>query len=667
MDEQQNEFSLEDILKEFGQPAEEDIPQEEPEEEQELPAEPQPPEEPAPPVEKPQFTQDTVRLSDLSEVLHTQEQAPAPEETPQPEQAEQVPFAEGWEPEYEEPIADYIPPEPIVFRPRSRLQELKHKLIEGPEKRYYELSELGLGKPQMAALCNLLMALVAALTTVLYNVGTISTGRLRFVIFVQFLSLLVSAMLGSYQLMSGAADMVKKRFSLNSLLIFSLVACLVDGVLCLRQQRVPCCAAFSLHMTMSLWSEYQRRSAEMGQMDTMRKAIRLDRLAAWPDYTDGRPALVREEGQVEDFMDNYAQRSGPERVLSVYALVALLLSLAIGIVAGVLHGLSMGVQIFAVTLLLAVPATSFIVVSRPMAILERRLHKLGSVLCGWQGVKQLSKPSVFPLSDGDLFPQGSMRLNGLKFYGQRDPDQVVAYATAVVDASGGGLAPLFDQLLDSRSGRHYEAQSFRPYAGGIGAEVDGEAVLVGTLNFMQDMGVDMPEGARVNQAVYAAVDGELCGVFAVAYAKNKSTAMGLNTLCAYRHLSPLVQAKDFMLTESFLQGKFSVNTRRMIFADDKLRKELEQKERPEELQPLALTTREGLASMAYAVTGARALYKAGTAGVAVQMIAGILAMVMMLVLAIVGAEWLLTPTRALLYELLWLVPGLLITEGTRHI
>ena len=49
------------------------------------------------------------------------------------------------------------------------------------------------------------------------------------------------------------------------------------------------------------------------------------------------------------------------------------------------------------------------------------------------------------------------------------------------------------------------------------------------------------------------------------------------------------------------------------------------------------------------------------------MLSGILGLLMMLVLAIVGADHLLTPGNVLMYELLWMLPGLLITEGTRSV
>jgi hypothetical protein len=61
-----------------------------------------------------------------------------------------------------------------------------------------------------------------------------------------------------------------------------------------------------------------------------------------------------------------------------------------------LHSISLAVQIFATSLLVSVPCTFFIALSRPTAILEKRLHMVGTVICGWQGVKGLSTGAAFP-------------------------------------------------------------------------------------------------------------------------------------------------------------------------------------------------------------------------------------------------------------------------------
>ena len=197
--------------------------------------------------------------------------------------------------------------------------------------------------------------------------------------------------------------------------------------------------------------------------------------------------------------------------------------------------------------------------------------------------------------------------------------------------------------------------------------VNGEAVLVGTRTFMKEMDIDVPEGANISHAVYVAVDGVMNGVFAIAYNRTKSTALGLTTLCAYRRLTPVVTSGDFMITEEFIAGKFGVRTKRMVFPERQVRDDLANRQPAQEAEVVALTTQEGLAGTAYAITGARALRSACITGVAIQMMGGILGLLIMLALTVVHAEYLITPQNLLLYELVWMIPGLLITEWARAV
>ncbi len=686
MDEQKD-FSLEDILKEFGNTSDgAQAPQPKAEEDvqvlksEEAPAQP---------------SADTVRLEHVAQALRQTEQPSVSEETVQftpvtdetvqftpvdapeepdpepplvpPAEPKAEPYSAEWEPEYEQPIGDYVPPQPIVFHPKSRLQELKHKLMEGPERRYYELAEIGLGRLQLAILVNFIVCLGGIAMTVLYALDVFGPERMKLVIFTQFLTVLLSALFGSYQLLEGLDDLFKGHFTLNTLLVFSLLGCAADAIFCLQELRMPCCTAFSLNMTMSLWSAYQKRNTEMAQMDTMRKATHLDSLVSAPDYYEGRSGILTGEGQVEDFMDTYKVPSAGEKLLRIYALCALGISIAAGVTAWWLHGVHLALQVFCGSLLVATPATMFITLSRPMALLERKLHKLGTVLCGWQGVKGLCKASAFPLTDTDLFPLGCVKMNGVKFYGSRQPDEVVAYGAALITADGGSMAPLFAQLLETRNGYHYDAHGVRSYPGGIGGEVDGEAVLAGSLSFLQSMGVDLPEGTRVNSAVYVAIDGELSGVFAVTYTKAKDAAIGLTSLCAYRQPTPVMTTGDFMLTEGFIRGKFGVNVKRIAFPARDVRSTLAQQEPPEDAPALALTTHDGLSAKACAVTGARSLRSASITGLVIHLIGGILGLVIMAILAVLGTAELLNAWNILLFQLIWLIPGLLVTEWTRSI
>ena len=689
-----NDLDLEDILKEFGdvqdsETVTEDMELESPEQQDSEPA--QEPEvetvsEAAEPETKLTVTGDTIRLDDLSQVnsestvkgavvttetvrldpiaveAAESEEAPAEEseEVPTEESEEEVP-AEQEEPELPKAA-------PIVFDPRAKLRELKRKLVAGPERRYYELSEIGVGKLQMAMFLCLAVIAVSAGVGVMYNLDMIPENRMRLMVFGQVLAMLLGALMGSYQMLDGLASFLKGKFTANTLLCFTFLACCADSVFCLQELRVPICAAFTLEVMMSLWAAYHQRTTEMGMMDTMRKAIRLRSIVKCPDFYEGQNAVLRGEGEVEDFMDHYQDTTGPEKVQNIYALVVLIVSAAVAVAAGVLHGVSMGVQIFSTTMLVAMPASFFVALTRPMAVLERRLHNLGTVLCGWKGVVGLSEKCMYPLNDADLFPTGSVKMNGVKFYGDRNPETVLAYAAALMRVNGGSLAPIFEQLLTSRNGIRFAAENVQFYGnGGIGGEINGEPVLMGTLEFLKDMGVEIPDGTMVKQAVYVSVDGELSGLFALTYNRVRHVALGMATLCSSRRIRPVIIAKDFILTAGFLKEMFGLRPRRTAFPNRGDSLALEAKQPDPNAPALALTTQDNLAAVAYAITGSRALRTASRLGIIVHMTGGILGILIMAALAVLGTTALLTPANILLYQLVWMIPGLVVTFWTRTI
>ena len=243
---------------------------------------------------------------------------------------------------------------------------------------------------------------------------------------------------------------------------------------------------------------------------------------------------------------------------------------------------------------------------------------------------------------------------------------MVSYSASLIFAAGGALVPLFRNLLASRSGTEYPVESFRDYGmGGVGGEVNGEPVLLGSLEFLQDMGVEIPQGTMVSQAVYVAVDGQLVAVIAISYARMRSAAAGIVSLCGCRKLKTLLLAGDFMLTDSFIREKFSIRTKRLILPPQEERAELAARRADPEADVLALVTRDDLISSAYAITGAMSLRRASVVGSVVGILGGVTGLVIMLALSYLGSTELLTPARVLLYQLAWMIPSLLATEWTR--
>ena len=144
------EFDLDDIMKEFAAEPEAVPPVEEETQTSEEPAEAVPEDTAvftpakgsADPVSTDEptkvigpVTTDTVRLDSISDatpaspdLAETQrfepiEAQPDPVPSSLPEaDADPEPFTGQWEPQYEQPMGEYIPPQPIIFRPKSRLR-----------------------------------------------------------------------------------------------------------------------------------------------------------------------------------------------------------------------------------------------------------------------------------------------------------------------------------------------------------------------------------------------------------------------------------------------------------------------------------------------------------------------------------------------------------------
>ena len=170
-----------------------------------------------------------------------------------------------------------------------------------------------------------------------------------------------------------------------------------------------------------------------------------------------------------------------------------------------------------------------------------------------------------------------------------------------------------------------------------------------------------------DEAKYAALDGEFSAVVAVSYGKMRSASGGIVSLCGSRKITPVMVGSDFMVNETLIRSKFGVNTKRFAFPGQDVRALLRSTVPDEDATAMAMTTREELISYSYAISGARALRTACTLGLVLHIAAGLIGLLIMLALGYLGSVALLTPTNVLLYQLVWLVPGLLLTEWTRTV
>ncbi|SFP59998.1 hypothetical protein SAMN05216343_11041 [Oscillibacter sp. PC13] len=297
----------------------------------------------------------------------------------------------------------------------------------------------------------------------------------------------------------------------------------------------------------------------------------------------------------------------------------------------------------------------------PWSHLAAHLQKAGCAVAGWFGAEKISGRKSMILTDADLFPPGTIQLNGVKVFGEELP-KAASYAATLTRCAGCGLHRLFDGLLRSECGSYETADDFSFYEeGGYSANIHGETVLLGTASFMRKMEVRLPAGINLRTGIFLAVDRQITAVFAVKYNASENVDFALRMM-RRSHITPILAARDPNITPVLLKRKFHKGVK-VEYPDLTIRVALSEAELDRGL-PRALLFREGLLPYAETVVGSRRLCKAVRRAAALSTIGSVAGTLLAFYLVFLGSYSLLTPLALLIFSLLWTLPVLLMADWT---
>ena len=665
--ENQETYSLEEILNEFGgwsrqkppDPPEAPAPPGEPEE-PEAPAAPEKPEEPArrPPSGRFRFVEMDGAAETPAEPTPAEETQPAPAEriwTYRPE-----PAAETAQPPRRSRRAR---PEP---EPEPEPEEPAGSAYPPPEDAYKSACRRTGGLLRRRRLACLLGLLAVAVTALCHLEVPLGSFRLETQLAAQILlGLLLAGCLCAYDvLVGGVYNALRLRPGLDTMLAVAAVAFAVDGFLHLGQEtaRLSHSAVLLVGLFFALWGRVRANRARRRSLKTVLNMGQTPKAAVLSRRAWGsRDCVLRAEGSSERYVDDLEAPTAVDRVMGVYAPASVLLTAVLAGVMAVARDRSF-LTCWATMLAGALPPAAFVTYWRPFGTLAARLQKVGAALCGWRGAKLLAGPCCVVAGDTDLFGRKHVTMNGMKVFGDYSVGQVVGYTYALIAQAGCGLEPVFHEVFVNQNGRSFQLDSFRRYeGGGVGAEIQGDVVLVGSIGFMQLMGVEMPQGTNLRQAVYCAVNNRLAGVFAIHYQPASAVRSGLGTVLRCRGLSLVLATRDFVLTPAVIRHKYKVPSDAMEYPSADERARLSGPYAAVGGEQAALLGRDGFLPVAETVAGARSLYSSVWAGLCVNLLGGLLGLAITVVLCWLGAFDSASPFNLMLFCLLWTLPALLLT------
>ena len=473
----------------------------------------------------------------------------------------------------------------------------------------------------------------------------------------------VCALLSADVLADGVKGVFSLRFTPSSLITLIFLVTAVDAVLCTDERQLPFCAVVCLQFYFAAWGNALKKMGIRRSLKPLQKPEQEpSAVSIVEDAWEGGPvAAAVEQASVDEHVRGLLAPNLAEQRMRVYAPLVVLLSLVLAFLVRVKTGNSL-TWAWSTMMTGALPVACFISYDRPFAILAGRLMKQGAAVSGWTGASRFSEARGLVLRDADVFPTDHVTLNGMKVYGSYSVGQTVGYAAAVIEASGSGLTPLFQELRRSNHGRFVSVSQFRRYeGGGYGAEIGGDVVLLGSLRFMQLMGVYMHEGTKVRNAVYLSVNGEMCAVFALNYAPDGKTRRGLRQVTGSNGLTPVFATRDFLITPLMVEERYKVPNGELEFPGAEERSRLARLPGDCPAAQGAILTRGGFGVLADAVVGARLLRTVTSVSTTINLAGGLIGFGLMFLLTWLGAQNAVTAMNLLLYALVWALPTWILT------
>ena len=300
----------------------------------------------------------------------------------------------------------------------------------------------------------------------------------------------------------------------------------------------------------------------------------------------------------------------------------------------------------------------------PLYYLTRRLERSGAAAAGYAGARAVARSGRMVLTDDDLFPAGTVTLNGYKVYGE-ERVRAVSYAASVSRAAGSSLAPLLDRQLTAEGGYPMRVDEMRYCEeGGVEAAIRGETVLMGSAYFMKKRHVSLPRDLKLQTGLFLAVDGVLTAVFAVKYQPSRNAEWALRAMHR-SHITPVLAVRSSNVTPGLIKRKFGVDAK-VVYPDVSTRLALAQLAAQQGETPNVIVCREGLLPLAESVVGSRRMVRAVRTATVLGYIGSLCGVLLSYYLTSVGNFAVLTPLAMVVFLLLWLLPTLLIAGLVRH-
>ena len=326
---------------------------------------------------------------------------------------------------------------------------------------------------------------------------------------------------------------------------------------------------------------------------------------------------------------------------------------------------------FAAATCVSVPIMNMLSVNLPLTRISKVAAQCGGMVIGFPAVQYFADTNAVMVDAQDLFPKGSVILNGIKTFGSAQMDDAIVDAAALMHAAGGPLSSLFGQIIRSRQEAMPKVENVQYDDGmGISGWVGGRRVFIGNRRLMSHHNITPPsenleakylQGGK--QIAYLSVSGELMAMFIVSYRADRHRTVELQRM-EDNGISLIVRSNDPNVTAPFISALFGLDVHTVRVLPERLGQVYESLGKQPEKETNALMATNGRPSTMMRLITACARQRANISiAVVLQNVGAILGFVLVAFLCCQKGMQQVNTLSMVLYELfwvlaIWLVPKL---------
>ena len=519
------------------------------------------------------------------------------------------------------------------------------------------------------------ISLIVTLILLYISLGLPVFGLLRSsqtVLAIVCLILLMTTMLAGLDvIVTGLLAIGRRRPGIETLIalgaIFSAADVIVCAILGEMPYGLPFCGVSALAITVSLYSA--RFTCQ-----SLRKSFRaLEKIEAPISlYADSAVSkdgitLMKSEQEPDGFIHRAEESSPAEALYTILAPYMIVLGIVLSLLAAILSGQYAGIaHVLAGVFSAFVPITALLSFSLPFRTVAQRLFTRGLALAGWSGTSDIGRSAHMIITDDDIFPPSTIQIGDIRILEGAYPQKVISAAASVVIASGSCLAPVFAQLLEKHHCRLIPVEQFScGKTGGLTAVIDGEEVMVGGADFVNLRGIRLSEKLSKKETLFVVISGQLVGIIHIKYTPVKSVQNALIELLRSKQDASFA-VRDSNITPVMLHQKFKISTDGFHFPSYAKRYAMSAAEPAEETHVAGVMARRGLGSVVRLASLGRRLFGVTRTLVVLSLAAALIGVVAVFLLMAMGSFDAATASNLILYQLLWLIPVIVLNFGLKR-